>query len=255
MSIRNYWDLVRELAITDLKLKYKSSVLGYFWSLAKPLLLFTVYYLVFAVFLKLGRGNVNFPQSLILGVVLWIFFAEATMMGMNSLLSKGDLIKKIAFPRFLIPLASSLTALFSLLLNLVAVFFIFAVGGFAISGTIYLFPLVLLELYLLALGLSFILSPLYLRFRDFAHLWEVGLQIIFYLSPIIYPVALVPERFHSLLFLNPIAQIIQDARLTSVDTGTVEPTSRLFTIMLTIAIFVVGLLLFRRSAPKFAEWI
>ena len=122
MEKKNYLELTKELAITDFKLKYQGSVLGYFWSLAKPIMFFLVLYLVFAKFLKIGGSIEHYPAYLLLGVVLWGFFAELTAMSLGAIVSKGDLIRKVFFPRIILVVSGSMTALMTFSLNLIAVF-------------------------------------------------------------------------------------------------------------------------------------
>lgn len=205
--------LLKELVKTDFKLRYQGSMLGYLWSLLRPLLLFVILYLVFSVFLPVGKGVPNYPVYLLLGIVLWNFFNEITSGSVSSIVGKGDLIRKINFPKYNIILAVSLSALINLILNFVVIAIFMAVGHIHVSlQALLLLPLII-ELYLLSLGVGFLLSTLFVKFRDVSYIWEVVMQAGFYATPIIYPLSRIPyHRVREALLLNPIAQIIQDAR-------------------------------------------
>src|SRR5687768_2564352 len=168
--------LLRELVVTDFKLRYQGSILGYLWSLLKPLLLFAILYVVFVRFLKFGGDVEHFPVYLLLGVVMWSFFTEATSQGMSAIVSRGDLIRKINFPKYIIVVSGTLSALINLILNLIVVSIFLWLNGVHLSATILLFPLNILELYIVALAIAFLLAALYVKYRDISHIWEVFLQ-------------------------------------------------------------------------------
>src|SRR5882762_1804289 len=248
---RSYANLLRELAITDYKVKYQGSLLsGYMWSFAKPLLLFGVLYFVFTRFVRLGSGVPNYALQLLLGIVLWTYFADATVRGMSSIVDRGDLIRKVYFPRMIIVVAASLSSLITLGLNLVVVVGFFLVSGVGLQLSTPLFLLLVVELYALSLGSSFLLAALYVRFRDFRHIWELGLQLLFYASPIIYPLSFIPARWQGLLSLNPIAQIVQDSRKVLITSTTLAPVDVLHSPLVVVpyaipvAILVLGYLYF-----------
>lgn len=205
--------LLRQLVKTDFKLRYQGSVLGYIWSLLRPLLLFLILYMVFTVFLPVGKGVPHYPVYLLLGIILWNFFVEITSGSVGAIVGKGDLMRKINFPKYNIILAVSFSALINLALNFVVIGIFMVVGRVGLSWhAVFIFPL-LVELYLTALALAFLLSALYVKFRDVSYIWEVAVQAGFYATPIIYPLSRIPyHHIRELLLLNPIAQIIQDAR-------------------------------------------
>ncbi|NDC96144.1 ABC transporter permease, partial [bacterium] len=150
--------LLSELVRTDFKLRYQGSVLGYAWSLLRPLLLFVILYIVFVKFLKIGNGIPNYPIYLLLGIVLWNFFAEMTNQGLSSIVSRGDLVRKIRIPRWLIIVSTSISALINLTLNMTVVIVLALISHMNFMATSVFLPLVLLEIYLLALGITLILS-------------------------------------------------------------------------------------------------
>jgi ABC-2 type transport system permease protein len=257
-----YKDLVRELAVTDFKLKYQGSVLGYLWSFAKPLMLFAVLYVVFTRFVRFGDGKVDhYSLYLLLGIVLWSYFTDATSGAMGSIVDRGDLIRKVYFPRIVIVIAASISSLITLLLNLIVVFLFMVVARIPFHLSLPVFLLLVVELYVLSLGCSLLLSALYVKFRDFRHIWEVGLQILFYASPIIYPLSLVPQKYVPLLTLSPITQIIQDARWLLITHKTVTAADTLHLpwvlvpYLLPVIILWLGYSYFVRTAAAFAEEI
>lgn len=257
----NYAGLIRELAFTDFKLKYQGSVLGYFWSLVKPLMLFLVLYVVFTKFFRIGSSVEHYPVYLLLGIVVWGFFGEVTAMSLDAIVGRGDLIRKIYFPRMVLIVSKSVTSAMTFALNfLVILIFIFFTKGH-IDITAIFFPLVLIELLILVTGISLFLSSLFVKFRDLAHIWEVLMQAMFYATPILYPLSLVPEPINKILILNPVAQIIQDMRYFLVTKQTVTAWTLLgpkyvwIPYILPIFVAIFGLKYFNKSAAKFAEEI
>jgi ABC-2 type transport system permease protein len=214
--------LLRQLVKTDFKLRYQGSVLGYVWTLLRPLLLFLILYVVFTVFLPVGKGIEHYPVYLLLGIVLWNYFVEVTTGSVGAIVGKGDLIRKINFPKYNIILAVSFSALINLSLNFVVIAVFMVIGHVGVSWrALVLLPL-LAELFLFALALAFLLSALFVKFRDVSYIWEVAIQAGFYATPIIYPLSRIPyHRIRELLLLNPMAQIIQDARYSLVTRQTV----------------------------------
>ncbi|HLG90936.1 MAG TPA: ABC transporter permease, partial [Candidatus Saccharimonadales bacterium] len=183
--------LLAELVRTDFKLRYQGSALGYTWSLLRPLLIFLILYLVFVQFLKIGKGFPHFPVYLLLGIVIWNFFSEMTGHSLTSIVGRGSLIRKIRIPRWIIILSSSVSAVINLLLNLIVVGVFAVVNHVEFSTSLLWVPLILLEVYIFALGLSLFLSALYVKYRDISFIWEVIIQAGFYLTPILYPLALI----------------------------------------------------------------
>lgn len=257
--------LLKELVVTDFKLRYQGSVLGYLWSLLKPLLLFGILYLVFVRFLRFGSDVEHFPIYLLLGIVLWTFFHEATNQGLHSIVGRGDLLRKISFPKYIIVLSSTISALINLGINLAVVFIFMLINGVELRPTILLVPLNILELYVFALALAFLLSALMVKYRDIGYIWEVILQALFYATPIIYPVSMVmnhSETAAKILLLNPLAQAIQDARYNMITDQTITTWgligSNLITVMplvLIVVLIVAATFYFRARSRFFAEEI
>ncbi len=208
--------LLVELVRTDFKLRYQDSVLGYLWSLLKPLFLFGILFVVFDVILKISKGIPYYPVYLLLGVMLWNFFGEATRQGMSSIVSRGDLLRKVKLPKYIVVFSATISALINLILNLIIVIiFIIIIGSEVKPLAVVLIPVLFVELYLFSLAISFYLSAVNVKYRDVSHIWDVVLQAGFYATPIIYPLQVVAD-YHpgvaKILLLNPVAQVIQDAR-------------------------------------------
>lgn len=254
-------DLLRELVKTDFKLRYQGSVLGYIWSLLRPLMMFLILYIVFVGFLRVGGDIPHFPIYLLLGIVLWTFFAEMTSQSLTAITSRGDMIKKVRIKKWVIILSSSISAIISLVLNLLVVAIFMAVNKVDLHWSLLFFPFIVGQIYILALGVSLILAATYVRFRDISYVWEVVLQAGFYATPILYPLSLIGNAFYQkLIMLNPMAQAIQDARyaLVTHDTITISKIINndilvLFPTSLSIALFIFGVIYFQKQSADFAE--
>lgn len=253
--------LLSELVRTDFKLRYQGSVLGYAWSLLRPLLLFAILYVVFVKFLRIGGDIEHYPVYLLLGIVIWNFFSEMTTQSATSIVGRGDLIRKIKIPRWIIVISSSLSATINLALNLVVVGILAAINQIDLSFSVLLLPLSLLQVYIFALGLSFFLAAAYVKYRDVNYIWEVILQAGFYLTPILYPLSMIPnETFQKLILLNPVAQAIQDARHAVVGDAAITTWDifdggwyALLPIALVAVVAVFGATYFRKESKYFAE--
>lgn len=253
--------LLAELVRTDFKLRYQGSVLGYAWSLLRPLFMFAIMYVVFTKFLRLGNSIEHYPIYLLLGIVLWQFFADLTTQSLGSVVARGDLIRKISIPRWLIVLTSSFSALINLGLNLVVVAFFMIISKTGFGFHVIYFPFAVFEIYIFALGVAFILSAAFVKYRDISFIWDVAMQAGFYFTPVIYPLSLVDNvTLQKLLLLNPIGQSIQDARnfLVTKETLTIAEVwgtgaARLLPIAVCVIILLLGILYFRKESKYFAE--
>jgi ABC-2 type transport system permease protein len=253
--------LLSELVRTDFKLRYQGSFLGYAWSLLRPLLLFIILYVVFVKFLKLGTGIPHYPVYLLLGIVIWNFFTEMTVQSLGSIVGRGDLIRKIRIPRWIIVFSSSISAVINLGLNLIVVAIFMAINHVDLYRTLLLVPFLLLEVYLFALGISLFLSALFVKFRDIGYIWEVILQAGFYLTPILYPLSRITNvTFQKTILLNPMAQAIQSIRYSAVTHATVTTHQifnsgwyRFIPYIIVLGALLGGLAYFRAQAGSFAE--
>lgn len=251
--------ILREMIVTDFKIRYQGSVLGYLWSLLKPLFMFAIIYVVFTYVFGLGKGVPHYPVYLLLGIVLWSFFTEATSTGLGSIVNSGDILRKISIPRYLIVVASSASAFINLLLNMIVVFIFTTINGVEPSISWLLLPVLILELYVLSQAIAFFLAALNVKFRDVSYIWELVLQAGFYATPIIYPISRVPEEFQKLVLLNPMAQIIQDARYVFITHDSTTIWSEIhspivFTpIILIVLIVITASMYFKKQSRTFAE--
>jgi ABC-2 type transport system permease protein len=257
--------LLQQLVITDFKLRYKGSFLGYIWTLLRPLALFAVLYMVFVHFLRIGADVPYYAVYLLLGIVLWNYFVEVTSNGLSAIVGRGDLLRKLSFPRYVIVVAGSFSALINLAINLVVICFFMILTGVPFGfGMLWLIPLII-EMFVFALGMALILGTLYVRFRDINYIWELVLQAGFYATPILYPITLVVAMSPlaaKLMILNPVAQIIQDARYFVITPQSVTLESiygnfaaYLIPIAITVLVAVVGVWYFKKKSPGFAEEI
>ncbi len=259
-DLRRLGNLTFTLAANDFKLRFFGSALGYLWSLMRPLLLFGVLYVVFTEIVRFGSGVNNYPVYLLTGIVMFTFFSETTSRGVTSLIERETLLRKIRFPRLVVPLSVALHALFNLGLNLIVVFvFVFAAGIDPRWSWLEIFPLVAV-LVLLSTGVTMLVSALYVRYRDVQPIWEVALQILFYASPIIYTTERYPDSIEHQALVNPIAAVLAQMRHALIDPE--APTAAaaigggvrlLIPLGLTLAVFALGAWVFTREAPRIAE--
>jgi ABC-2 type transport system permease protein len=253
--------LLSELVKTDFKLRYQGSVLGYAWSLLRPLMLFLILYIVFVKFLKLGGNIPHYPIYLLLGIVMWSFFAEMTSLSLGSIVGRGDLIRKIRIPRWIIVLSSSVTAVINLGLNLMVVLVFLLLNNVDITKSILLLPFILIQLYIFSLGVSLILATAFVKYRDITHIWEVALQGLFYLTPILYPLSIITRPlYQKLLLINPVASAIQNARYVVVTKDSITighlfsgQAAQFLPIIISVIMLIVGVLYFKKEAKSFAE--
>lgn len=253
--------ILLEMVRTDFKLRYQNSILGYLWSLLRPLLLSLTLYIVFVKFLGVGGDIRHFASYLLLGIMCWTFFIEITTGGVSAIVGKGDLIRKISIPRYLPVLSSSFSAIINFGLNFIVLAFIMMLSGVEVQVSLLpLVPLLILQLYVFSLSIAFILSAAYVKFRDVSFIWEVFTQMFFYVTPILYPVSFVVEKysFGKYLLLNPLAQIIQGLRSILVTPQTDTAWGQLGA-MVVVPFAIVGMLVvfsvwyFKREAKYFAE--
>jgi ABC-2 type transport system permease protein len=252
-------NLTRELAVTSFKLKYTGSTLGYAWSLVKPLLIFGMTYLVFVKVFKAGAGDKSFPVELLLGIVLWTFFADATGSAVGAIVANGHMIRKAYFPRWIVVVASTLSATMTLAVNLGLIVLIgLPLGWFHIGLQTLVVPLLFVELYLLVVGIGLLMSSMFVFYRDLGHVWEITLQLLFYASAIVFPFSLVPAQFRVLVAINPLAQILEDMRRALITSAipwstTILGSLEIVTCVLVCAVLAGGYFIFHRLSPRFAE--
>ena len=253
-------NLTVTLAANDFKLRFFGSALGYLWSLMRPLMLFGVLYFVFTEVVRFGEGIKHYPVYLLAAIVMFTFFSETTSRGVTSLVERETLLRKIRFPRLVVPLSVALHALFNLGLNmLVVLVFVLASGIEPRWSWLQMFPLILM-LIVLSTGTTMLISALYVRYRDVQPIWEVLLQVLFYASPIIYTTESFPDSIEREAVASPITAVLAQMRHALIDVD--APTAAeavgggarlLIPIGLTVLVFLLGVWVFTREAPRIAE--
>jgi ABC-2 type transport system permease protein len=257
---RRALDLLYLIAVTEFKRTYFGTVLGYVWSLARPLMLFAILLAVFTQVFRLGSGVPHYPVLLLFNIVLFSFFQEATLGAVGSIVGQEGVVRKTQFPRLVIPLSVVLTSLFNLGLNLIVVL-VFLLGfGVAPMWSWLLFVPILVVLVAITSAVSMIVASLYPRFRDVAIIWSVLATVLFYATPVLYPVEAVPETLRKVFLLNPLAPLFELARKWIVDPtapGPGQAAGSRALLLVPAAIFVLLCVLavwvFRREAPRIAE--
>lgn len=260
---RRFIDLLWLMSVTEFRRTYFGTVFGYIWSLVRPLMLFGVLLFVFTQVFKIGSELHNYPVLLLLGIVQYTFFQEATTNAVTSVVAQEGVVRKTQFPRLVIPLATVLTAFFNFCLNLVVVLIFVLAWGVEPQWTWLLFPFAMVALFIFTTAVSMTLSVLYVRFRDVAIIWTVLAQTLFYATPILYPLGLenfLSERVENLLMLNPLAVIFEQVRVWVLESSAptpVEAAGGALRLLPALAIYIgtclYAIWVFNREAPKIAE--
>lgn len=268
MNIPKVWNrnnriLLKELTKTDFKLRYQGSVLGYLWALLRPLMMFAIMYVVFAKLLRFGNDIPHYSVYLLCGTSMWSFFTECTSQGIQAVVQRGDLLRKISFPKYIVVVSSTLTAVINMLINLGVIIIFALINGVTPSFSWLLVPLFLIELYCLSLGIAFLLGAINVKFRDITSIWDVLVQALFYAVPIIYPVSMVAASSPlaaKIILLNPIAQAIQDIRFNLITKESItiwnnsdNPLLIVIPFIIVLTMLTIGALVFRKRSRFFAE--
>jgi ABC-2 type transport system permease protein len=257
---RHFLYVTRALTATEFKLRYFGSVLGYLWTLLRPLLLFGVLYLIFTKVVRFGGDVPHYPVVLLAAIVVFNFFAEATSGALGSFVARENLLRKVYFPRAAVPISVTLTAATNLALGVIVVFGLALIDGVSPSGTWLLFVGSVLAVVALATAVSLLLAVLYVRYRDVQPIWEVMLQLLFWGTPIIYTIKHAPPTLRHIEMLSPLAVAIQQGRHWLVESSTVsagEAIGGTVRLLVPFAIFLAIVLLawwaYRRAEPRMAE--
>jgi ABC-2 type transport system permease protein len=258
-DLQRFWNLTWTLAATDFKLRFYGSVLGYAWTLARPFLFFGVIYLVFSEIAGLDANVKNYGVYILFGLVLFQFFSEGTNGCVRCLAVRENLLRKMRFPRLVIPLAVVLTAILNLAGTLAAALIFAVIAGVYPSWSWLELPVIIVAVGAFATGLGLLLSALFVRYRDVAPIWEVASQMLFYISPILYVTTLVPEQYRDWYMVNPLAVLLTEMRASVVDTSAphawdLAGAGPLLAAAALVVIAVgLGLYVFNRQAPRIAE--
>lgn len=248
----NYWDIFIELVRTDFIMRYHNSVLGFIWVILKPLLTFLIIFLVFSRIFK--SNDPYYHLNLLLGILIYSFFAESTLQGIKALFEKSTIILKVNFPKVITIFASTTNSLISLIFGFL-VFISFWFIEFSPNSLIYIpyFFFLICTLTVLIIGISFFLSIVYIKLRDLYSIWEVLLQLLFYSTPIIYPLTIIPDSIQKIAMLNPLAIVVVQSQKTLINGQAPDFSYLIYLIILSLAIFASGFLFFNKFIHKIAE--
>jgi ABC-type polysaccharide/polyol phosphate export permease len=245
------WRLFTTLTWTNFKLRYYGSYLGYLWSLLKPLGMFGVLFIIFTVVMK--QSTPHYKVFLLLGIILWEFFAAGTNAGMNGFIGNYQMIRKVYMPRVVLVAAAVSSSFIGLLFNLI-IFLIFAlIDGVSMSCEMLWFLPLLLALYFFVMGVGLILSIIVVKVRDILSLWEVVIQLGFWATPVMYPMSQVPEKWRFYLFLNPMSGILDYSRYFLVGLGSVTMIGYCYVLGVSLAVFLLGILVFKLKEAEMVE--
>jgi ABC-2 type transport system permease protein len=262
---RRFFDLLWLISVTEFKRVYFGTVLGYLWSLIRPLMLFGVLLFVFTQIFKVGSDKVeHYAVFLLFGIVLYTFFQEGTINSVTSVVAQEGVVRKTQFPRLVIPLATVITSLFNFSLNLVIVLVFLFAFGVSPAWTWLLFPFAVAVLFLLTAAMAMALSALYVRFRDVAIIWLVAAQVLFYATPILYPINFKEpgsETFEHLMMINPLSVIFVQVRVWVLhESGAPDAADAaggwlglLPALAIMVALCGFAVWYFNREAPRIAE--
>lgn len=251
MWIIEYRELIRILTISDLKIKYQSSVLGFAWSLINPLLTMLVLYFVFRG--AFAAGQDSFGLYLLIGIVTWRFMQNSTSTSIRAIVDRRSLVTKIYIPRQVLVLSTVLSGFIGSFLEFLVLFVLLVAFGVSFSFNLLLFPFVFLVYFLIAYGISLALASLYVYYRDTIQIWEVLLQLGFFLSPVVYPITTIPEEYRELYMLNPITAIMQINRQILLYSQPASADSLLLVTITAIVMLWAGSTIFGRMERRFAE--
>lgn len=257
-----YRELIRNLVVRDLKARYKNSVLGIAWSWLSPLLMMIVYTVFFTILLP-NKNIQHYPAFLLCGLLPWSFFVDSIIQATDSIVGNAHLIKKVYFPREVLPISTALSSLVNFLIALPIFFLLALISGASLSWWALLLPITLLIQLAFVLGLAFFLATLNVFYRDTRHLLGVAVQAWFFLTPVFYPINIVPQEkyilgitFNAQLWLrrlNPMASIIASYRDLLYRGAPTGLDFLLRTAITALIVLVVGYLVFLRYSHRFGE--
>ena len=250
-KFQHYFDVVTVLAQKDFKIRYRNSALGFLWSLLNPLAYMVILTLVFSVLLHVNIPN--FAAWLLLGILVWRFFSIGTNQSLDTIVGNPSLVNKVYFPRYLIVLSNNLGNLLGAGLEFIALLPLIILLGINLAPIILLFPMVLALEFVLVFGLSLLLSSLNLKYRDFHQIWDITLQLGFFLSPIVYDTSLIPTRFRFLYSLNPVTRLIEFMRDIFLRSRLPQLSDAIIMLSGILLLLALGFLIFRHYEPRFAE--
>lgn len=257
---RRTWELLWLISVTEFRVSYTNTALGYAWSVVKPFVFYGIIYLVINQVLRFGGRSDDFPLALVLNLVLFQYFTEATSQAVRAISARESMVRKMQFPRIVIPLSINMGATINMFFNLIGILLLFLIVGLDPRWSWLLLPVVLIALVVLTTTLSMLLAVLYVRNRDVGQGWPLIVRALFYATPILYPLSILPATMQSIIAVNPLAAIFERARIWMIEPGAptnVElvglPLGLLAPVAITVVICVLGVWLFDRDAPRVAE--
>lgn len=250
-ELYDYREMIYNLVKKDLRTRYKGSFLGFLWTFVNPLLQLMIYTIIFSTIMRINVDK--FYIYLFVALIPWMFFTSSVQGGATSILAGKDLIKKIYFPRLIMPLAVVNSAFMNMLFSMVIVFLALIISGIGLSKYIFLLPIIMILEYLLALGLALIFSALNVFFRDLEHILGIVIMGWFYLTPIVYTVDMIPEKYLGVFYLNPMTSIIMAYRdiLYYKQMPQFEILGQIF--LWSLGFILIGYLVFQKLQKRFAE--
>ncbi len=251
MYLFEYSELIKNLVASDLKVKYQSSVLGFAWSMLNPLLMMLVLYAVFNNIFRFEQEH--FALYLLIGIIAWRFLANGTMTAMSSIVGKPSLVTKIFIPREVLTFSIAMSAFISSILEFAVLIPLLLILGVSLSFTVLLFPVIHILFFVMVYGVSLVLASLYVYYRDLNQIWDILLQVGFYLAPIIYPLSLVPEKYIFYYMLNPVTRLMVMYRDILLYNTVPSALDFIIVAMCGLIFLIIGTMIFRKLSPRFAE--
>jgi len=251
MYLFEYSELIKNLVASDLKVKYQSSVLGFAWSMLNPLLMMLVLYAVFNNIFRFEQEH--FALYLLIGIIAWRFLANGTMTAMSSIVGKPSLVTKIFIPREILTFSIAMSAFISSILEFAVLIPLLLILGVSLSFTVLLFPVIHILFFVMVYGISLVLASLYVYYRDLNQIWDILLQVGFYLAPVIYPLSLVPEKYIFYYMLNPVTRLMVMYRDILLYNTIPSAIDFLIVAMCGLIFLIIGTMIFRKLSPRFAE--
>jgi len=251
MYLFEYSELIKNLVASDLKVKYQSSVLGFAWSMLNPLLMMLVLYAVFNNIFRFEQEH--FALYLLIGIIAWRFLANGTMTAMSSIVGKPSLVTKIFIPREVLTFSMAMSAFISSILEFAVLIPLLLILGVSLSFTVLLFPVIHILFFVMVYGVSLVLASLYVYYRDLNQIWDILLQVGFYLAPIIYPLSLVPEKYIFYYMLNPVTRLMVMYRDILLYNTIPSALDFIIVAMCGLIFLIIGTIIFGKLSPGFAE--
>jgi len=252
-KFRRYKPFLLQMVQRDFKVKYKRSVLGVLWTVLNPLLSMLVLTIVFSTIFRFDIPN--YPVYLLSGQIAFGLFSDITNTSLMAILSGAPMIKKVSVPKYIFPLSKAISGLINMMFSLIALFLIMLITHAPIYWTMFLIPVAILYMFLFSLGIGFILSTFMVFFRDTAYLYGILLMAVTYLTPLFYPVSIIPDRFRPVISLNPMFHLIEYFRTVAIYATVPSVWQNVICLLISVSTFLLGTLIFYKNQDKFILYI